>query len=316
MSERLTKSWETSAFDREKGEWTSTVNHAYEHGEEDIESLLVRPASGHVIKPLRRTTRKSTSETSTLVAGDAQFPFSDPEATGTFLQYARDLQPDEIVLLGDMTDFPALSKYPQRKEWVDSTQKGIDEYYTFLSNLRANAPNSRIIAIHGNHEQRLINSLERNLAEIAGIRLALGNRALLSVQNLARYDELGVESVDGYPNGIYWASDKLKFTHGTYTKTGGSNAARYLATEDESTVYGHTHRMELAYRTKATRLGSRIIAAASPGALCRIDGTVPGVHYTPTADGEIVKRAENWQQGHLVILRTGDKHEISPRLYE
>ena len=263
------KTWQSAAFNRETNEWDIVDLHSYDHTvERNLEELLVRPASPHTLRPLRRTTKKATKEIITLAGGDAQFPFADDEAVGKFLQSARDLQPDEIVLLGDMTDLPALSRFEQRKEWVGSTQKGIDEYYTFLASLRTNAPNSRIVAVHGNHEQRLIKSLEKNLSEIAGIRLAMGERALLSIQNLARYDELEIESVDGYPNGTYWAEENLKFIHGTNTKRGGSNAAKYLAEERETTIYGHTHRQELAYRTFATRNGSHTIGAGSPGALC------------------------------------------------
>lgn len=313
---RLVNTWE-SLIKNDKGEAEIHTLHKYDHTtEQDISELLVRPASPITIKPLRRTPVKKTKEITTLVGGDAQFPFGDSDATQRFIQTARDIQPEEVLLVGDMVDLPALSKYPQRKEWVGSTQAGIDEYYLFLAQLRANVPNAKIISINGNHEQRLINSLERNMNELSGLKVAMGQRALLSIQNLVRFDELGVESVDGYPSGTYWLEDNLKATHGTYTKTGGSNAARYLATEHESTIYGHTHRQELAYRTVARRVGSATIAAASPGALCLTDGSVPGVHYSPTADGEIVKKAENWQNGHLIVQRTGLKHKIGAELYE
>jgi hypothetical protein len=59
-------------------------------------------------------------------------------------------------------------------------------------------------------------------------------------------------------------------------------------------------------------MGSVTIAAASPGALCALDGTVPGVHYTPDAEGGVVKKAENWQAGLLQIHHEGLHHEITP----
>lgn len=278
----------------------------------DIRELLVNVAAPATIKPLRRYPAKKTRERQTLVGGDAQFPFADPVALSLFLRAARELQPDEIVFTGDMVDFPALSKFQQRKEWVGSTQQGIDDYYQFLASLRTNAPNSAITVVHGNHEQRLINSLERNLSEVAGIRVALGDRALLSVQNLARYEELEVSAVDGYPNGTLWLEDNLKVVHGTNVKKGGFNSGKYLQEEHESTIFGHTHRLELAHRSVATRLGATTIAAASPGALCLTDGSVPGYNYTPTASGDVIKKAEDWQQGLLVVTRQGLHHTIEP----
>lgn len=277
---------------------------------ESIEQLLVRQAAPSTIRPLPKNRRRKTEEYQILVGGDAQFPFADPDAIELFQQVAREVQPKEVVLVGDMTDFPALSRFEQRKEWVGSTQQGIDEYYTFLAQLRASTPDSKITVVHGNHEQRLIKSLERNLAEVAGIRQALSGTALLSVQNLARYGELEIDYVDGYPNGTYWAADNLKFVHGTNTKKGGFNVGKYLQEERETTIFGHTHRLEFANRTFATRLGSVTIAAASPGGLCLTDGTVPGFHYTANAEGGVVKKAEDWQQGALLVTVDGLHHEI------
>jgi len=311
MSERiLRKTWEAAAYNRETNEWDTTTLHSYENST-SIEDLLVRPAVENEARPIVPIT-STQHETVTLLGGDAQFPFADEIAVEQFLALAELSSPDEIVLTGDMTDFPALSKYQQRKEWVGSTQASIDQYYTFLRRLRETAPNAQIAAVHGNHEQRLINTLERHLTEVAGLKRAMGNRALLSVQHLARYDELGIESVDGYPNGTLWLDDTLKVVHGTNTRKGGSNAARYLTTEPESTIYGHTHRMEVAYRTRATRLGHATVSASSPGCLASIDGTVPSFYFTPNADGEVVKKAEDWQQGALLVTRQNNLHDITP----
>lgn len=311
MSEQiLRKTWESAAFDRDANEWSTTTLHSYEHGT-PIEDLIIRPAlerSYDPIVPKRRRTR----ETTTILAGDAQFPFADADAVENFFKLVSLARPDEVVLTGDMTDFPALSKYQQRKEWVGSTQQSIDEYHAFLARLRETAPDARIAAVHGNHEQRLINTLERHLSEVAGLRRAVGNRALLSVQHLCRYDELGIESIDGYPNGTLWLEDNLKVVHGTNTAKGGSNAAKYLNSEHESTIFGHSHRQELAYRTKAIRYGSQVLMAASPGCLADINGNVPSFYFTPNADGEVVQKAEDWQQGALLLSRQREKHNVEP----
>lgn len=315
MSERRLKNeWEVSAFDREKGEWTTTTNRAYEvlDTEELTQETFVRQAPPVQIRSSRRAGNKKITEQQTLVAGDAQLEFGDPIALNNFQTAVRESQPDNIVFVGDMVDLPALSKYPQRQEWVGSTQRGIDQYSAYLAQTRANAPNANIYVVHGNHEQRLINFIERQAGELSGLRRAMGGRAILSIGFLARYDELEVTGIDGYPNGTLWLEDNLKFVHGTNAKTGGSNAARYLSTEMETTIYGHTHRQELAFRTRATRLGSVTVAAASPGALCARDGSVPGVNFTADSEGNIVNKANNWQSGMLQILHEGEHHEITP----
>lgn len=106
MSERrLSKEWTVSAFDRVNNEWTSTENQSYEHIPDPVElqKLLVREAAPTVIRPSRR--KKPTRRDSlTLVAGDAQVPFHDPEALDLFQEEVVATQPDNIVFVGDMID--------------------------------------------------------------------------------------------------------------------------------------------------------------------------------------------------------------------
>ena len=44
MDQEPTKSWEVSAFDRVNNEWTTTMNHAYDHTQEFDPSLLIQQA--------------------------------------------------------------------------------------------------------------------------------------------------------------------------------------------------------------------------------------------------------------------------------
>jgi len=283
------------------------------------EEKFVTQAAPTTIRPVKR--KKPQREGSmTLCMGDAQIgfrgdePFHDEDSMSLALIAVNELQPDNIVLTGDMIDLPDMSRFEQRHDWQQSTQASIDRYHRFLAELKANAPDAKIVVVHGNHEARLDRMVRADAAQLIGLRRANAERelAVLTLQYLVRYDELGVESVDGYPNAAYWLEDDLKVTHGTHTKKGGSNAARYLQTEDESTIYGHTHRIEVAYRTQATRLGSRVIAAASPGCLARTDGYVPGVRYSVDSQGRTVPRSEDWQNGLLIVNHSPEGHDITP----
>lgn len=315
MEQNPAKSWEAGAFDREKGEWVHTTLHSYDHtiDQNKLEDLLVSRAAPTRIMPTRRG-KPFRSDARTLVAGDAQIPFQDEQAFDRFQLAVRETQPDNIVFVGDMVDLPSMSRWSQRSEWVGTAQGAIDSYHNFLAQTRANAPDANISVVHGNHEQRLDDYVRKNAAEVLGLRRANAGKelAVLTLQYLVRYDDLDINSIDGYPNGTLWLEDDLKATHGTNVAKGGSNAAKYLRQERETTLYGHTHRQELAYRTFATRLGSVTIAAASPGCLALIDGTVPGFHHTVDAQGEVVKKAEDWQQGLLVIDHSGKNHNITP----
>lgn len=315
MEKQLVSTWESVTKNAE-GEAEVHTLHKYEFKPEvpaDLESLFVQRApEAKVIKAKRRKVGKKVVEKMTMFAGDAQIPFHDPKAMELFLTAVREKQPDNVVLLGDMLDLPSLSRYEQRPEWVGTVQEAIDTYYEFLANIRAEAGNADIYAVHGNHEQRMVSYVQKNAAEMLGLKRAKMPEELsvLSIPYLSRYQDLEVQAIDGYPNGTLWLEDNLKAVHGTHTKSGGLNAAKYLSTEAESTLFGHTHRIERATKTRATRLGSTAVTAASPGALCLTDGTVPGFHHTMDAQGQVVKKAEDWQQGVGVVYHEGLHHEV------
>jgi predicted phosphodiesterase len=305
VKKQLEKTWEVSAFDRENGEFVTKTNHSYSHINEgvNIADLLVSQAAPTKVTPSKRVKPETLAGTSGsfLMGGDAQVPFHDPYSMDLFKTVNAEKRPDHVILLGDMLDLPSMSRYQQRPEWVQTTQASLDYLHTFLAQLRSDNPEASITMIHGNHEQRFLNYIVNNAQEALGLRRANAGKemAVLSIQYLLRYEELGVNYVDGYPNGIHWLNESgsVKAIHGTNSAKGGSNAAKYLREERETTFYGHSHRLEYAERTFNSRLGAVTVAACSPGALCLTDGSVPGFHHTMNAEGINVKKAEDWQKG-------------------
>jgi len=131
---------------------------------------------------------------------------------------------------------------------------------------------------------------------------------VLSVPYLLRLDELGVEYIGGYPAGIYWLNDRLACIHGSKVRSSGSTAALVVDDERVSTIFGHVHRIELAYKTRRVRAGARTSLAASPGTLARIDGAVPSTKGSTDPLGRPVPAVENWQQGvGVVTYEDGDR---------
>lgn len=322
MEQQPAKTWEAAAFDREKGEWSRTTLHSYDHTiidpDVNIEDLLVNRAAPTRITPSRRV-KPERSDELTVCFGDAQIgyrgeePFHDERALSLASLAVRELMPDRIVMTGDMIDLPAQGKYEQRHDWAMSTQRSIDRYHTFLAQLRADAPSAEIGVVHGNHELRMDTNLRKNAAELIGLRRANMEKELgvLTLQYLVRYDDLDVKSIDGWPNAAYWLNDKLKITHGTVTRKGGGSAGTYLRNEPTSTIFGHDHRLQLAHRTIPTRYGHETLVAASPGCLARLDGAVPGPFYSTNERNETVFRAPDWQQGILEIWTNEDEFDIS-----
>jgi len=316
---QLVSTWEMMHKDNE-GQSHVTELHKYQVIPEGIdESVFINRAAPTIIRPTRRR-KPVRSDELTLVLGDAQIgyrmeeEFHDEVAMSLAQVAIRELMPDRVVFVGDMLDLPAMSRFEQRNDWAGSTQKAIDRYHNFLAETRANAPDAEIIAISGNHEMRMDKYIRKDASELLGLRRANAEKelAVLTLRYLVRMDDLEVTNIDGYPNASYWINDNLKATHGTNVAKGGSNAAKYLKEADTGTIYGHTHRVETAYRTYPTRSGHNTIVAASPGALSRITGHVPGFNYSVDDQGRTVPKAEDWQQGLLLIEHTDTTEDVTP----
>ena len=322
--ERLTRRTEWQGFYKGDDGEAHVVDMESTTFEPSIETGdFIRQAKPTVIRPTRRK-KPVRSDQLTIVVGDAQIGYRGDEAfhDETALDLAqiaiRELMPDRVITVGDMIDLAPMSRFDQRPDWQQSTQRSIDRYHDFLAQTRANAPNAELVVISGNHELRMDKMIRKDAAELMGLRRANAEHELgvLTIGFLLRLEELEVTHVDGYPNAAYWLNDNLKATHGTNVAKGGSNAAKYLREETTGTIYGHTHRVELAYRTMPTRNGSQTIVAASPGCLARTDGSVPGYRYSVDERGNTVPRAEDWQSGLLVVENSKELYNITPAVMQ
>lgn len=87
-----------------------------------------------------------------LIASDLHDIECDKFFLRTFLDVAKRVQPDVICIAGDLFDLPEFGKYlVDPREWnVVNRIKFVHE--NILAPLRANAPNSQIDLIEGNHE--------------------------------------------------------------------------------------------------------------------------------------------------------------------
>ena len=228
-------------------------------------------------------------------------PFHDEKAMNVALQVVRYLNPDLIVNLGDFLDFPSFGKYEQEPAFAQTTQAAIDRGHEFLAQQRALAPEAEIVLMAGNHDARLDAAIKRNFMAAHGLKRAGGTMPVLTVPFLLRTEELGVKYVDGYPAARYWINDRLAVEHGYRINSAGSTAHKVVTQEAVSIIFGHIHRLEVCYRTLDVRGKPRMVMAATPGCLCRIDGAVPSAKGAVDMYGRPVKKYENWQHGLAVV---------------
>lgn len=235
-------------------------------------------------------------------------PIHDEAAISLALKLIEDMNPDRVVMLGDNLDFAEFGKFLTAPTFKQLTQATIDRATLLCAQVRSVAPKAKITWIAGNHEARLARYIQSNAEAAFGLTRGKlddelrENWPVLSVPNLCRMDEFEIEYLSGYPESFLALNENLIIRHGDRVTSNGSTTTKYLNDAHKSVIYGHIHRVEVAYRTRVSDNGPRTIMAASPGCLCRIDGAVPSTKSGADEFGRpLMQGAENWQQGLAVV---------------
>jgi metallophosphoesterase superfamily enzyme len=100
-----------------------------------------------------------------VVLCDIHIPFQDNLCVQSIMEYCLQNKIDTFILNGDVIDFYKISRFiknPTKK----SVSNEIEETRKFLTELRYNFPQSRIIFKQGNHELRMEHYIMSNASEI------------------------------------------------------------------------------------------------------------------------------------------------------
>jgi hypothetical protein len=96
-----------------------------------------------------------------LVVSDLHDLHCDPFFYRVMIDTARRVQPEKVVLNGDIFDLPEFSKHVQDPRSFQLLER-VRWVHTFLGQMREACPNSEIIFTEGNHEFRLLRHLGEN----------------------------------------------------------------------------------------------------------------------------------------------------------
>lgn len=229
--------------------------------------------------------------------------FHDREALDVALQIAQRGRFDEVIWGGDLLDLAEWSdRFVRSPDFYFTTQPAVIEAAHWMSKFRLAAPTARHRALEGNHDYRMRASLMSHL--LMAYQLKPAHEAqmenVLSVPRLLGLGQMEIEWVEGYPDNWVWLSDYLCAEHGdAFSTAAGASAKKALEKGPVSRVFGHIHRREMVSSMVNDRQRERVITAACPGCLCRIDGAVPG-H----------KRNQKWQQGVAVVHYNGQGQQV------
>ena len=115
----------------------------------------------------------------------------DPFWRRLFIETARRVQPEKIILNGDIFDLPEFGKYPVDPRQWDVVGR-IKWVHAFLADLRAAAPNAELVMTEGNHEFRLL----RHLSEATpAMRVVLSDLHGFTVPKLLGLDAYEVNYI-------------------------------------------------------------------------------------------------------------------------
>ena len=213
-----------------------------------------------------------------MVASDIHFPYEDAAAYQLFLDVATELQPDVLILLGDIMDCYAVSAHD--KDANRGTPAAFKEelLYTRVkrNEIKERLPNARVIYKEGNHETRLSRYITKNAA-------VLSNLSCVTLPELLGLAELKIEWIG---NDERLRVGKMWHIHGNEVAGAGMSPARLKYSRMQcSFIFGHHHQRD-KHRPRAYD-GSQHGAYANP-CLCDLEP-------------EYLHHAHSWSHGFTLI---------------
>lgn len=305
------------------GYWNKLNNVRYKNRSADgIEipqwPLIEKPATVYKIRPVTPTP-KATKFKTAVVGADTQIgfdmddagnltPYHDDAAIDIFLQIVQLEDPEQTIIAGDILDLSEQGRWAQEARFANTTQHALNRGRELAAHTRART-SGEIHWIEGNHDKRMQGFMEANAKASMGLRRAgyPDDWPAMSIPHLIGLDDFDTNYIDAYPAGRHWITEDLQVIHGTKASSKGSTASQYANEMPHiSTIFGHSHRLEIQSRTVFDRAGKIRTMNVNPGCLCRVDGVVPSVHGARHLDGSKATYWENWQQGVAVIRYRDD----------
>ena len=172
-----------------------------------------------------------------LVIPDCHIPYEDKRAYEIMLAVAKDINPDEIVILGDYADFFGLSSHGKEAGITELFEEELFCVIERLKELNQLFPNADKVFIEGNHEYRLPRYLNKNCPELY---------KSITVPKLLMLDHMNYKFIPYGPNQQYSIlGSKLLGRHEPLA--GGKHVAQNSCEKAMSSlIFGHTHRIQEA----------------------------------------------------------------------
>lgn len=250
-----------------------------------VEGINQQIIEGYFSEYKSSSPKKVTTPIKVVTVNDLHVPYHNKVMVQKIIEFLKVEQPDQIILKGDMVDFYDLSSFDKNPAREGKLQEELDILYRILSSMRRACPNSKIVYIMGNHEDRLRRYLWKNAKALNSLRA-------LSFEGLLQLNRLRIQLVEDS-----YILNGFEFSHGEVVRTHSSYSAKAeYDRRNSSGCSGHTHRMGSFCKT--TKNGT--FGWWEDGCACEL---------TP----EYIKGTPDWQNGFSVIYfddNAFDVHQI------
>lgn len=177
-----------------------------------------------------------------VVISDTQMPYEDKRAVRNIINFIGDYEPDEVIQIGDLVDYPAPSRWTAgtRYEFAGGVIRDSEYAKTnFMAPLRA-VYDGPLKILKGNHDERPEKYLEKNAPALAADDVHYRFESLLD------FDGFGAELAEPYyPFAPGWVAIHGHESPGL-NQVAGRTAAMKAKKAGVSLVMGHTHRLAVS----------------------------------------------------------------------
>jgi predicted phosphodiesterase len=226
-----------------------------------------------------------------MVVSDTQIPYDDRKALKAVIQFIGEWQPDEVVHIGDLMDFPQPARWSKdsRAEFEGSVlQDAYQAKSRFLEPLRDvyDGP----VGVHeGNHDLRPRAYLEKYAP-------ALSKTDYFNVEKLLDFDTYGVALLPMFHEiAPGWVSTHGHMGQLSLSRTAGNTALNAARKFNKSVVMGHTHRLGIGSHT--TGYGGKVSTT--------LTGMEVGNLMNMRLAHYLKSGTANWQQGFGLLTVEG-----------
>ena len=221
-----------------------------------------------------------------LILSDVHLPFHNEEAYRLVLAYAKELKPDQIIILGDFADFYNISSYGKSPLVSEKFSEEVDVVVRELRVLKEICED--IVFIEGNHCNRLIRFIGQNCKELGDF---------VSVEKLFFLGAMGIKFIPFEPSQLYKIPECEVYLRHRPLNGGIHCAYGTLMKAQKTVIFGDAHRMQRYFTTS-------------------IDGTeIEGISVGWMGDkkSEVFKFTPHhivWTMGFAVLTTRGNQYYV------